>query len=297
MKPGGVAIFIFFGSKPYRIFMRKSAIVCTGFRRTHHLVLRAHAMTSVHARISPLDAAGRQIGHHRAANVRRILDLGCGDGGRCVALAAHNFNHVTGVDSSESLLFLARKRAARRNVTVEFVHADPRTTPFNFLSFDEVLLLGSLFGHGQTARSDVELLLEALRVLQPGGTLRLSFADGDWLRESLKPVSVESLPRGFLHRHRTLEENGHCLRTRTMGADEEIGLSLQQTTLEWLYSPREVADLLRRLGFQSITYDSQTGSAGCKDGFLRSTPIHVVHCLAPSEHLRGTVLTPRGYEG
>jgi 2-polyprenyl-3-methyl-5-hydroxy-6-metoxy-1,4-benzoquinol methylase len=53
----------------------------------------------------------------------RLLDLGCGDGERAIALASRSFNHVTGLDGAKSLIDLAIQRAAKRRVDVTFVSA------------------------------------------------------------------------------------------------------------------------------------------------------------------------------
>jgi ubiquinone/menaquinone biosynthesis C-methylase UbiE len=217
--------------------------------------------------------------HPPAAN--RILDLGCGDGARSIALAGRRFNRVTGIDTSESLLELARNRARRRNINVEFLRADPHATSLEAASFDEVLILGGLFGHGKTPRSDVELLLEAQRLLRRGGALKLSFSDGAWLRENIAAESVEPLSGGFAYRHKSIVDHGHCLKTEIVSADEETGVSHRRTMLEWLYTARDVSDLLHRLGFRAISYDPKL-EVGLRAGTIGSAaPVRMVHCIAP----------------
>jgi len=77
------------------------------------------------------------------------------------------------------------------------------------------------------------------------------------------------------------------MRTRVLSSGEEYGTAQQTTITEWLYTPRDVTDLLRRLGFDSIAYDDTA-----KDGRSRPSPLEVprfvVHCRAgrPSVTLR-----------
>jgi len=52
-----------------------------------------------------------------------FLDIGCGTGRHAIELARRGFK-VTGVDFSEGMLSIARAKAAREGVEVEFVHAD-----------------------------------------------------------------------------------------------------------------------------------------------------------------------------
>jgi len=228
------------------------------------------------------------LGYRRQESTKRILDLGCGDGQRAIALAAHSFNRVTGLDSSESLLSTARKRAEREKVNVTFVKGCPSKTKFDAASFDEVQLLGVLFGHGATARADVELLVEAQRILRPGGVLRLSFLDGEWLRRDLRAETLETPPAGFICRLRHLVEDGHCILTKSISSKEASKLTTDRTVHDRLYSPGDVSDLLRRLGFETIAYDgvlsrAAPGIAG------RCVPSHVVHCNAPSWNVLTTL--------
>lgn len=207
----------------------------------------------------------------------RLLDLGCGDGERAIALAGRSFNQVTGLDGAQGLIDLAIQRAAKRRVDVAFVCGDPSATPFANGSFDEVMLLGGLFGHTGTAKSDVLLLREAGRVLKPGGRLHLSFTDADWVRAHYRPEAVEGLPTGFIYRHRALSGDGRSLRTEILSSNEGCGIARQETVTEELYSPRDVTELLHRLGFDGITFDPEaTSHQSTRRSWV--APQHVVHC-------------------
>ena len=59
----------------------------------------------------------------------RVLDLACGEGTFAVRMAKKGFK-VTGVDISPHLLRLARERAKKENVNVEFLLQDMRSLPF-----------------------------------------------------------------------------------------------------------------------------------------------------------------------
>jgi SAM-dependent methyltransferase len=216
--------------------------------------------------------------HYRRGGPR-LLDLGCGDGARAIALAGRNFNRVTGLDEAESLIEIAARRAAKRNVDAFFVCGDPRATPFKTGAFDEVMLLGELFGHHTAARADIELLREARRVLKAGGRLHLGFADGDWTRRHLPAQHVEKLPGGFVYHQRSLSADGRSLHTKVLTSGDEYGIAYQAAMTQWLYTPRDVTELLHRIGFDSITYDDAL--ADCHPGrFAAGAPRFVVHCKA-----------------
>lgn len=55
----------------------------------------------------------------------RILDVGCGTGRHAIEFAKRGFR-VTGVDLSEKMIEVARRKAAALELEVEFVHADAR---------------------------------------------------------------------------------------------------------------------------------------------------------------------------
>ena len=145
-------------------------------------------------------------------------------------------------------------------------------------SFDEVMLLGDLFGHTGTAKSDVQLLVEVGRVLTPGGRLHLRFSDGDWTRRNYRPDGVEGLPTGFIYRHRQLSSDGHNLRTEIVSSSDEFGIACQQTLSEVLYSQREVTELLHRLGFDGITYDNYLEGSRLPAWSRAGAPQFIVHC-------------------
>lgn len=223
-----------------------------------------------------LAAVNGEVACYRSGRgISQILDLGCGEGTRAIALARRTFNCVTGLDAADGLIEKATQRAKKCGVSVKFICGNPCATPFEAGTFDEVMLLGELFGHFPTARSDVELLKEVNRVLRPGGRLHLSFSDGGWIRRSFRSDAIDGVPAGFIYRHSMLSNDGHALQTVVIRSDG--GVARRQNMTEWLYTPREVTDLLRRLQFDTITYDDVTGT------HLRArapgrAPKYVVHC-------------------
>lgn len=71
---------------------------------------------------------------------RRILDVGTGTG-RAALLFASGGAHVTGIDASEEMLAVARRRAEREGVTVTFQHGDAHALAFHDRSFDVAVSL------------------------------------------------------------------------------------------------------------------------------------------------------------
>lgn len=100
---------------------------------------------------------------------RRMLDLCCGTGDMAFLLAGHNAEtEVYGVDFSEQMLEMARKRQSRNKVqNIEFLQQKAEHLMFRDGFFDCVVISFGLRDVGDCE----EVLQEAFRVLRPGGSL------------------------------------------------------------------------------------------------------------------------------
>ncbi len=126
-----------------------------------------------------------------------LLDAGCGSGYFCDLIEKKGIG-VMGLDASEALLELARKRSPR----VSFFKGDVEELPFVDLTFDIVTLINTL-PHVATPQT---ALREARRVLRPGGRLAIA----SWARpeqcqiakffqalDLLLPVEASNTPAAF----------------------------------------------------------------------------------------------------
>ncbi|MEO8592737.1 MAG: class I SAM-dependent methyltransferase [Candidatus Solibacter sp.] len=70
----------------------------------------------------------------------RVLDVGCGTGTTTLAIARRTGDgRCTGIDISEPMLTLARARAEREGLPVNFILADAQRHPFEPASFDTIV--------------------------------------------------------------------------------------------------------------------------------------------------------------
>lgn len=107
-----------------------------------------------------------------AAN-ERVLDLGCGTGTLAVMLAtAEPRATVVGLDVDPRILSLARAKAQRAGVAVEWTQGSAVDPPFPPASFDHVT--SSLMLHHLTTAEKESALAALRRILRPGGTLHVA---------------------------------------------------------------------------------------------------------------------------
>jgi ubiquinone/menaquinone biosynthesis C-methylase UbiE len=99
----------------------------------------------------------------------RVLDVPCGQGRHTHLLAEAGYR-VDGLDYSEHLLKIARKRGT--GASLRYTRGDMRRMPSRWSGrFDAVVNLFTSFGFFTDPRDDVRVIDEFARVLKPGGLL------------------------------------------------------------------------------------------------------------------------------
>jgi ubiquinone/menaquinone biosynthesis C-methylase UbiE len=111
----------------------------------------------------------------RIGEGHRVLDLACGTGTLAVLLKKHApHSEVVGIDADPKILEIARKKAKKAGVSVNFERGMSFDLPFPDRSFDSVV--SSLFFHHLTRENKLKTLREVHRVLKPGGEFHVA----DW---------------------------------------------------------------------------------------------------------------------
>jgi ubiquinone/menaquinone biosynthesis C-methylase UbiE len=116
---------------------------------------------------------------------QRVLDLGCGTGLFCVALADRigTKGEIHGVDLSRKQLDRAREKLTEKGVPFMLHRCSMDELPFESASFD--MVVSSLAIHAATPPTRRTAIREAARILKPDGRFVLV----DWTR-----------PEGFIQR-------------------------------------------------------------------------------------------------
>jgi demethylmenaquinone methyltransferase/2-methoxy-6-polyprenyl-1,4-benzoquinol methylase/phosphoethanolamine N-methyltransferase len=130
----------------------------------------------------------------------KVLDVGCGTGGVTIPAGQKvgKTGHAAGVDPAPEMIAVARKKAVRAGLEIDFRVGVIESLPFPDSSFDAVT--SSLMMHHLPHELQVKGLAEIYRVLKPGG--RLLIADMFRLNASLhdRLFALLTLHRGRVER-------------------------------------------------------------------------------------------------
>ena len=144
-----------------------------------------------------LFGAGREWVCSRALG--EVLEIGVGTGRNLYFYPTEV--HLTGVELSPKMLEIARRRARESGIEADLRVGDAQHLPFPDASFDTVVATLALC----TIPDDRRAVIEAARVLRPGGRLLLL----EHVRSPLLPVRVL---QGILNPLFVLLEKDHLLR-------------------------------------------------------------------------------------
>lgn len=103
----------------------------------------------------------------KAVHPKKILDIATGTGDFAIALTKLGDVQITGIDISEGMISIGRKKIEKKQLTknIELLKADSENLPFNADEFDAATV-----GFGVRNFEHLEKgLAEILRVLKPGG--------------------------------------------------------------------------------------------------------------------------------
>lgn len=170
---------------------------------------------------------------------RRVLDLCCGPGRHSIPLARQGA-HVTAVDRSPFLLQKARERAASEELKIEWVQADMRSFVRQD-SFELVINLFTSFGYFGDVEEDLAVLKNIFHSLTPGGFFVIDVMGKEILARGFAPTGVEKLPDGSM----AVQIRTHWVIVQGQKVTE---VRFDNT----LYSGRELADLLKKAGFERV---------------------------------------------
>jgi ubiquinone/menaquinone biosynthesis C-methylase UbiE len=119
----------------------------------------------------------------------RVIDIACGHGRHLLALAERGAR-VVGLDFAVALLSRARELQAELSIGTNWVRGDMRRLPFQAACADAAILMDA-FGFFDREEENEAVLLEAARILVPGGRLLLKVVNGSLVLNDFRPTERE----------------------------------------------------------------------------------------------------------
>jgi SAM-dependent methyltransferase len=187
-----------------------------------------------------------------------LMDQACGPGRYAVAFAKAGF-HVTGVDRTRCLLNKGRERARQAGATVEWIEEDMREFA-RPAAFDLALNVYTSFGYFDDAAENRRVLEKVLTSLKTGGAFVFEHVGKEILASKFQSTQADTLADGsvLIQRRRVIDD---WSRIDVEWILLEDGRATSFRIRHWIYSARELRDLLTSAGFADISlYGSFDGS-------------------------------------
>jgi D-alanine-D-alanine ligase len=181
----------------------------------------------------------------------KILDLCGGHGRHSFELSSRGFTACTLFDYSRTLIEIARKKARKDDVDVDFICGDAREIDIPADTYDHVIIMGNSMGYVQKKGADAKILAEVYRVLQSGGWILVDVADGDAIRACFKPNAWHEIDEQIVV-CRQREIHGKFICAREIVLSKTDGLIRDQTYAIRLYDAAGLSELLKCAGFTRI---------------------------------------------
>ena len=181
----------------------------------------------------------------------KILDLCGGHGRHSLELYRRGFRTCTLFDYSQTLIDIARTKAADDNVTVDFICGDAREINMPADTYDHVIIMGNSLGYIQEKGADAKILAEAYRVLDTGGWILVDVADGRVIKSMFKPNAWHEIDEETIV-CRQREIQGEVICAREIVLSKARGLIRDQTYAIRFYEANGLSALLEHAGFKRV---------------------------------------------
>jgi SAM-dependent methyltransferase len=184
-----------------------------------------------------------------------VLDLCCGPGRHSQEFAQRGFA-ITGVDKSE---FLLQQAKARSTAQVEWVRQDMRDFRRE-RAFDLACNLFTSFGYFESEDDNLQVLRNVHASLKPGGVFVLELLGKERLARIWKDSIVTDYPDGSTWVQRPQVRDEWC-RVENEWLLIKGDSARRYSFKHWIYSARELKDLLRFSGFAKVDVFGDLGGS------------------------------------
>ena len=180
----------------------------------------------------------------------RVLDVACGAGRYCRALAARGLK-VTGVDLSNDLLEEARARSPNLPGMPLYLRWDARALPFRE-QFEGAVSLFTSLGYFPSRQEDLLVLRGVARALVPGGAFLIDFLNPAHVRASLVAEERQQISGMNVELTRRVDEGAAdgplVIKHVVVRREGARGVVAEFEERVRLYEPREIDALLSEAG-------------------------------------------------
>lgn len=178
----------------------------------------------------------------KAENPKTILDIATGTGDLAIQMTSINAERIVGLDISEGMLNVGRKKIAAKNLSdrIEMIQGDSEALPFEDNSFDAITVAFGVRNFETLEKG----LTEIFRVLKPGGifvVLETSVPTKVPFKQGYKLYSGFVLP----------------LIGKVFSKDKEAYSYLSKSAASFPYG-KEFNNILKKIGFISVQDKPQT---------------------------------------
>ena len=182
--------------------------------------------------------------------VNSVLDLACGPGRHCLALAKMGFE-VTGVDISEFLLKKAKQKSSELELKIEFEQIDILEYE-NKNQFDLIVNMFNSFGYLDTQEKNQKVLSLCYENLKGEGTLIIDTIGKEPLARNLHPVHLTEFEDGSIKIERPYLSDDLQIFNNEWILIQQDDQVFRREYQHFIYTATELKLMCQNAGFKNI---------------------------------------------
>ena len=195
------------------------------------------------------DFIEQEIDYNKQVN---ILDIGCGTGRHSIELKKRGYD-ITGIDLSDSLLKLARRKAEQQNLDIIFLKMDARELNFTSEYGLVIMICEGAFPLMETDEMNFRILQNAANALKVKGKLILTTLNALYpLFNSLDDFFNSAKGKGNAASRNSSFDLMTFRDHNIVEVEDDYGNKKELKCNERYYAPCEINWLLKSLGFNNI---------------------------------------------